>query len=405
MITQVKREVSALKAALSEVDRQHLRRRQRTVESFPVEENRAQVVVEGQRLVDFCSNDYLGLARHPKIVATMCDTAVRTGVGSGAAHLVTGHGREHAALEEEIAAFTGRERALLFSTGYMANLAVICALADRGEVVLLDRLDHASLIDGALLSGARFSRYAHGDGAAAERALIEHKDEVSVLATDGVFSMDGDIARLPSIARACLKKKAWLIVDDAHGIGVLGARGRGTLEHYEMDSDEVPVLVGTLGKALGTFGAFVAGSNELIELLIQKARTYIYTTALPQPIAAATRTALKLVDEESWRRERVLALTARFRTAARQLDLPLGTSDTPIQPVILGTPEAALSAQKALWEAGFWVVAIRPPTVPAGSARLRITLSAAHTESEVDALVETLGRTRASWQKGPEAHG
>ena len=405
MITQVKREVSALKAALSEVDRQHLRRRQRTVESFPVEENRAQVVVEGQRLVDFCSNDYLGLARHPKIVATMCDTAVRTGVGSGAAHLVTGHGREHAALEEEIAAFTGRERALLFSTGYMANLAVICALADRGEVVLLDRLDHASLIDGALLSGARFSRYAHGDGAAAERALIEHKDEVSVLATDGVFSMDGDIARLPSIARACLKKKAWLIVDDAHGIGVLGARGRGTLEHYEMDSDEVPVLVGTLGKALGTFGAFVAGSNELIELLIQKARTYIYTTALPQPIAAATRTALKLVDEESWRRERVLALTARFRAAARQLDLPLGTSDTPIQPVILGTPEAALSAQKALWEAGFWVVAIRPPTVPAGSARLRITLSAAHTESEVDALVETLGRTRASWQKGPEAHG
>ena len=405
MITQVKREVSALKAALSEVDRQHLRRRQRTVESFPVEENRAQVVVEGQRLVDFCSNDYLGLARHPKIVATMCDTAVRTGVGSGAAHLVTGHGREHAALEEELAAFTGRKRALLFSTGYMANLAVICALADRGEVVLLDRLDHASLIDGALLSGARFSRYAHGDGAAAERALIEHKDEVSVLATDGVFSMDGDIARLPSIARACLKKKAWLIVDDAHGIGVLGARGRGTLEHYEMDSNEVPVLVGTLGKALGTFGAFVAGSNELIELLIQKARTYIYTTALPQPIAAATRTALKLVDEESWRRERVLALTARFRAAARQLDLPLGTSDTPIQPVILGTPEAALNAQKALWEAGFWVVAIRPPTVPAGSARLRITLSAAHTESEVDALVETLGRTRASWQKGPEAHG
>jgi 8-amino-7-oxononanoate synthase len=401
----VKREASALKAALSDVDRQHLRRRQRTVESFPVDENRAQVVVEGQRLIDFCSNDYLGLARHPKIVATMCDTAARTGVGSGAAHLVTGHGREHAALEEELAAFTGRERALLFSTGYMANLAAICALADRGEVVLLDRLDHASLIDGALLSGARFSRYAHGDGAAAERALIEHKEDVSVLATDGVFSMDGDIARLPSIARACLKKKAWLVVDDAHGIGVLGARGRGTLEHYEMDADEVPVLVGTLGKALGTFGAFVAGSNELIELLIQKARTYIYTTALPQPIAAATRTALRLIDEESWRRERVLALTARFRAAARQLDLPLGTSDTPIQPVILGTPEAALGAQKALWEAGFWVVAIRPPTVPAGSARLRITLSAAHTESEVDALVETLGRTRASWQKGPEAHG
>jgi 8-amino-7-oxononanoate synthase len=400
----VKREVAALKAALSEVDRQHLRRRQRTVESFPVDEHRAEVVVEGQRLVDFCSNDYLGLARHPKVIAAMCEAAARTGVGSGAAHLVTGHGHEHAALEEEIAAFTGRERALLFSTGYMANLAAICALADRGEVVLLDRLDHASLIDGALLSGARFSRYAHGDGAAAERALIEHKDEVTVLATDGVFSMDGDIARLPSLARACARKKTWLIVDDAHGIGVLGTRGRGTLEHYEMDADDVPVLVGTLGKAIGTFGAFIAGSRELIELLIQKARTYIYTTALPQPIAAATRAALRLIDEESWRRERVLALTARFRAAARQLDLPLGSSDTPIQPVILGTPEAALGAQKALWEAGFWVVAIRPPTVPAGSARLRITLSAAHTEAQVDALVETLGRTRASWQKGTEAH-
>jgi 8-amino-7-oxononanoate synthase len=400
----VKREQSALKAALSEVDRQHLRRRQRTVESFPVDESRAAVVVEGQCLLDFCSNDYLGLARHPKVVAAMCEAAPRTGVGSGAAHLVTGHGREHAALEEEIAAFTGRERALLFSTGYMANLAAICALADRGEVVLLDRLNHASLIDGALLSGARFSRYAHGDGAAAERALGEHKDEVSVLATDGVFSMDGDIARLPSLARACMRKKTWLIVDDAHGIGVLGARGRGTLEHYELDSDEVPVLVGTLGKALGTFGAFVAGSNELIELLIQKARTYIYTTALPQPIAAATRAALRLIDEEAWRRERVQALTARFRAAARQLDLPLGSSDTPIQPVILGTPEAALGAQKALWEAGFWVVAIRPPTVPAGSARLRITLSAAHTEAQVDALVETLGRIRGSGHKGTEAH-
>ena len=404
-ITSVKREVSALRAALSEVDRQHLRRRRRTVDAFPVADSRAEVVVEGKRLIDFCSNDYLGLARHPKIVSTMCEVAARTGCGSGAAHLVTGHGAEHAALEEELAAFTGRERALLFSTGYMANLAAICCLADRGEVVLLDRLNHASLIDGALLSGARFSRYAHGDGAAAERALTENKDAVSVLATDGVFSMDGDIARLPSIARACLKKKAWLVVDDAHGIGVLGARGRGTLEHYELDANEVPVLVGTLGKALGTFGAFIAGSNELIELLVQKARTYIYTTALPQPVAAATRTALKLIDEESWRRERVLALTARFRSAARQLDLPIGASDTPIQPVILGTPEAALAAQKALYEAGFWVVAIRPPTVPAGSARLRLTLSAAHTEGQVDALVDALGNMRALWQKGAETHG
>jgi 8-amino-7-oxononanoate synthase len=401
----VKRDSSALKAALAEVDRQHLRRQRRTVEAFPVEGSRAEVIVEGKRLVDFCSNDYLGFARHPQIVEAMREAASRTGSGSGAAHLVTGHGVEHAALEEELAAFTSRERALLFSTGYMANLAAICSLADRGEVVLLDRLDHASLIDGALLSGARFSRYTHGDGAAAERALIEHKDEVSVLATDGVFSMDGDIARLPSIARACARKKAWLVVDDAHGIGVLGPKGRGTLEHFELDSNEVPVLVGTLGKALGTFGAFIAGSNELIEVFLQKARTYIYTTALPQPIAAATRRALQLVDEEAWRRERVRALTERFRSAARQLDLPLGASETPIQPVILGTPEAALGAQKALFEAGFWVVAIRPPTVPAGSARLRITLSAAHTDDQVDSLVETLGHIRARLKKGTEAHG
>jgi 8-amino-7-oxononanoate synthase len=403
----VKREPTALKAALSEVDRQHLRRRRHTVQDFPVADSRAEVVVEGKRLVDFCSNDYLGLARHPQIAERMCEVAKRTGGGSGAAHLVTGHGTEHAALEEELAAFTGRERALLFSTGYMANLAAICTLADRGEVVLLDRLNHASLIDGALLSGARFSRYAHGDGNAAEKALTEHKDAVSVLATDGVFSMDGDVARLPSIARACAKKKTWLIVDDAHGIGVLGARGRGTVEHFELDSNDVPVLVGTLGKAIGTFGAFIAGSTEMIELLVQKARTYIYTTALPQPVAGATRKALQLIDQESWRRERVLALTARFRKAARELDLPLTASETPIQPVVLGTPEAALSAQKALFDAGFWVVAIRPPTVPAGSARLRITLSAAHTEAQVDALVETLGhlpsgRLHSSGKKGPD---
>lgn len=393
----MKRESSALKAALSEVDRQHLRRRQRTIESFPVDENRAEVVVEGQRLVDFCSNDYLGLARHPKIVAAMCEAAPRTGVGSGAAHLVTGHGREHAALEEELAAFTGRERALLFSTGYHANLAVICCLADRGEVVLLDRLNHASLIDGALLSGARFSRYAHGDGAAAERALIEHKDEVSVLATDGVFSMDGDIARLPSLARACQKKKTWLIVDDAHGIGVLGPRGRGTLEHYEMDSEEAPVLVGTLGKALGTFGAFVAGSDELIELLIQKARTYIYTTALPPAVAAATRAALRVSQRETWRREKALALATRFSTALPGIGIAADDANprkllpgTTIVPVILGEAARALAVSKALEDKGFLVSAIRAPTVPAGTARLRVTFSAAHEEAQVDGLLAAL---------------
>jgi 8-amino-7-oxononanoate synthase len=261
--------------------------------------------------------------------------------------------------------------------------------------VLLDRLSHASLIDAGLLSGARFRRYPHCDADAARRLLAESALEITVLATDGVFSMDGDIAPLTALSEAARAHGAWLIVDDAHGIGVLGANGRGALEIAGLDCEAVPVLVGTLGKALGSFGAFVAGSEELIELLIQRARTYIYTTALPQPVAAATRAALRIAREESWRRERVLALTARFRTAARQAGIPLADSVTPIQPIPLGSAQAALTAQQALREAGFWVVAIRSPTVPAGAERLRISLTAAHQESEVDALVESLSRACA----------
>jgi 8-amino-7-oxononanoate synthase len=217
--------------------------------------------------------------------------------------------------------------------------------------------------------------------------------------------MDGDIARLPTLARIARAYKAWFIVDDAHGIGVLGPTGRGLVEHFELGQVDVPVLVGTLGKALGTFGAFIAGASDLIELLVQKARTYIYTTALPQPIAAATRRSLQIVNEEPWRRERVLALATRFRLAARQLELHLAPSESPIQPVILGAADLAVRAQNELLEAGFLVVAIRPPTVPAGTARLRITFSAAHTESQVDALVETLGRIHAQLPKRSEAHG
>ena len=401
----MRRDAVTIRTALADIDRQHLRRTRRTVEAFPLQNSRAEVVVEGRRLVDFSSNDYLGLARHPALATAMSESAALAGSGSGASHLVTGHGQEHQRLEEEIAEFTGRERALLFSTGYMANLAVIATLADRGEVVALDRLNHASLIDGTLLSGARFSRYAHGDPADAERVLKEHNSLCTVLATDGVFSMDGDIARLPTLARLARAYKAWLVVDDAHGIGVLGPTGRGLVEQFELDSNDVPVLVGTLGKALGSFGAFVAGPADLIELLVQKARTYIYTTALPQPVAAATRKALQIVQQEPWRRERVLALAARFRTAARQLELHLSASETPIQPVILGGADAAVRAQNELLEAGFLVVAIRPPTVPAGTARLRITFSAAHTEDQVDALVEALGRIQTQTPKRSEAHG
>jgi 8-amino-7-oxononanoate synthase len=388
----------SLGGVLAEIEAQHLTRRRTTVDGFVEAGNRIVTSADGRTLVDFSSNDYLGLAHHPAIAAAMSACALHSGAGSGASHLVTGHGIEHARLEEELAAFVSRERALLFSTGYMANLGVIAALAGRGELVLLDRLSHASIIDGALLSGARFKRYPHGDAAAANRMLSP--EEVTVVATDGVFSMDGDIAPLRQLAKSAAERKAWLVVDDAHGIGVLGGTGRGSLEHCGVSDDEVPVLVGTLGKAFGSFGAFVAGSRDLIEFLIQKARPYIYTTALPQPVAAATRKALEIAQKEPWRRERVLALTARFRKAAHEAGIALLESNTPIQPVVLGSSEAALHAQQELLEAGFRVVAIRAPTVPRGSERVRVTLSAAHTEEQVDALVERLSHIRAAERAG-----
>jgi 8-amino-7-oxononanoate synthase len=415
----MKRRSSELRATLDELDRANLRRHRRTIDSFVEPGSRVTAIVDGRQLVDFSSNDYLGLACHPAVAAAMSECAQRCGSGSGASHLVTGHAAEHTRLEEELAAFTGRERALLFSTGYMANLAVMTTLAERGETVLLDRLSHASLIDGGLLSGARFKRFAHADARAAESALVEHSESTSVVATDGVFSMDGDIGPLDELASVSKSHDAWLVVDDAHGLGVIGTTGRGAVEHFGLDADAVPVLVGTLGKALGSFGAFVAGSADLIELLMQRARSYIYTTALPQPVAAASRKALEIAQRETWRRERVLALAARFRSGATQASVPLlgapavATSTpgsqtstarprnvdpalTPIQPVLLGSSEAALRAQRELLEAGFCVVAIRPPTVPQGSARLRVTLSAAHTEAQVDELIETLSRICAA---------
>jgi 8-amino-7-oxononanoate synthase len=387
----------AVEAALEELERQSLTRVRRTVEHSGGLEG-AEVIAGGLRLVNFCGNDYLGLARHPELIAAFREAATTYGVGSGASHLVTGHGREHAALEAELADFVGRERALLLSTGYMANLAVVTTFAGRGELLLLDRLSHASLIDAALLSGARLRRYPHADPAAAARMLAERREppaqrasRTAVVATDGVFSMDGDIAPLAELAPAAAASGAWLLVDDAHGLGVLGTTGRGTLEHLGLAPGAVPLLVGTLGKAFGTFGAFVAGARDVIELILQRARSYIYTTAPPQALAAATRAALAVAQREPWRRERVLALTGRFRRAARELRLPLAASVTPIQPILLGSAPAALSASRRLLERGFWVAAIRPPTVPRNTARLRVTLSAAHTEAQVDALIEALG--------------
>lgn len=347
-----------------------------------------EVMADGARCLNFSSNDYLGLAVHPKVSTAARRALEKYGTGSGAAHLVTGHNSEHHALEEELAAFTDRPRALLFSSGYMANLGVAGALVGRGDLVVEDRLNHASLLDAGLLSGARFKRYNHADPESLATDLGITAGTRLVM-TDGVFSMDGDIAPLPALAQVADNAHAFLMVDDAHGLGVLGKQGRGSLEHHGLGMAQVPVLMGTLGKAFGSFGAFVAGSETLVETLIQLARTYIYTTAPPPALAAATRAALKLVQEESWRREKLTVLIQRFRRGAEQLfGAQLLPSQTPIQPLVLGESQRALAASEALRQQGILVAAIRPPTVPAGSARLRITLTAAHTEEQVDRLLQ-----------------
>ena len=377
-----------LQAGLEELAAAGRLRRRRVVEGKAL--GSARIRVEGRELLAFCSNDYLGLADHPDVITALVAAAREWGVGSGASHLVSGHCSEHHALEEELAAFVGRPRALLFSTGYMANLAVVATLLARGDRVFEDRLNHASLLDAGLASGARFSRYPHADVASLRSRLARVADSRAMVVTDGVFSMDGDVAPLRELAGACREHGAWLFVDDAHGFGVLGRTGRGSVEAADLGLQDVPILMGTLGKACGTFGAFVASSSEIVETLLQRARTYIYTTALPPAVAAASRAALRLVREEPWRRARVLGHVARFRREALRLGLPLMDSSTPIQPLLLGTEAAALAASDALVAAGIWVPAIRPPTVPAGASRLRITFSAAHTDADVDRLLEAL---------------
>lgn len=349
------------------------------------------LAVDGRQVVNFCSNDYLGLAHHPELITAFKNGVDRYGVGSGSAHLICGHSRAHHALEEELAAFTGRERALLFSTGYMANLGVISALLGRGDCVLEDRLNHASLLDGGLLSGARFKRYRHADSGDLQAKLAGCQAKAMIV-SDGVFSMDGDLASLPELSRLASQYQAGLLIDDAHGFGVLGETGGGIVQHYGLTPRDVPILMGTLGKAFGSFGAFVAGSEALIEMLIQKARTYVFTTALPAAVAEATRTSLGLLQRESWRRDKLQGLIARFRSGAEQQGLQLMDSLTAIQPILIGDSERAVAVSSRLLAQGFWVGAIRPPTVPAGTARLRITFSANHTETQVDALLEALGR-------------
>ncbi|MEX5571024.1 8-amino-7-oxononanoate synthase [Pseudomonas syringae] len=348
-----------------------------------------QVIVDGQPLLAFCNNDYMGLANHPEVIAAWQAGAERWGVGGGASHLVIGHSAPHHELEEALAELTGRPRALLFSNGYMANLGAVTALVGQGDTVLEDRLNHASLLDAGLLSGARFSRYLHNDVISLE-ARLEKSVGDTLVVTDGVFSMDGDIADLPALARATRAKGAWLMVDDAHGFGPLGANGAGIVEHFGLSMDDVPVLVGTLGKSFGTSGAFVAGSEELIETLIQFARPYIYTTSQPPALACATLKSLQLLRTEHWRREHLTRLIQQFRRGAEQIGLQLMESFTPIQPIMIGDAGRALRLSQLLRERGLLVTAIRPPTVPAGSARLRVTLSAAHSEADVQLLLNTL---------------
>jgi len=361
-----------------------------------------EAMVDGERLLAFCSNDYLGLANHPEVIAAMQRGAAKWGVGGGASHLVIGHSTPHHELEEALAAFTGRPRALLFSTGYMANLAAVTALVGQGDTVLEDRLNHASLLDAGLLSNARFSRYLHNDAASLAKRLEKTIGDTLVV-TDGVFSMDGDLADLPSICAEAKQRNAWLMVDDAHGFGPLGATGGGIVEHFGLGIDEVPVLVGTLGKAFGTAGAFIAGSEELIETMIQFARPYIYTTSQPPAVACATLKSLELLQTEHWRRERLNRLIARFRQGAAEIGLTLMDSPTPIQPILVGSSERALQLSAALRERGLLVGAIRPPTVPSGGARLRVTFSAAHSEAQVERLLDILAECWNRLAKEPEA--
>jgi 8-amino-7-oxononanoate synthase len=346
--------------------------------------------VDGKSLVNFCSNDYLGLAGHPDIAAALKAGVDQYGTGSGASHLISGHSTAHQHLEEQLAAFTGRPRALLFSTGYMANLGVINALVNRHDLVLEDQLNHASLLDGGHLSRADYKRYKHNNMQQLDYLLEQSTASRKLIVTDGVFSMDGDLAPLPEMSTVSAQHSGWLMVDDAHGVGVLGATGAGIVEQQGLTVEQVPILMGTLGKSFGTFGAFVAGSEALIETLIQFARTYIYTTALPPAIAAASSASLQLVRREHWRREHLQQLIQRFRDGAQQLGLQLMDSQTPIQPLLINNDQLVMEVNQQLRSRGFMVGAIRPPTVPAGSGRLRITLSASHSNQQIDQLLDAL---------------
>lgn len=352
------------------------------------------IQVDGKRFLGFCSNDYLGLASHPDIGEAAIKSIEAYGFGSGASHLVIGHHLEHELLEQELAGFTGRDRAMVFSSGYMANMALVSSLAKKSDLVLQDKLNHASLLDGGLLSGARFQRFLHNDMTSLEGYLSKFshdpKIDKTLVVTDGVFSMDGDTAKLSEMANISRHHDALLMVDDAHGLGVLGEQGQGTIAAQGLSQEDVPVLMGTFGKAFGTSGAFVAGSEQLIEFLTQVARPYIYTTAMPPSIAAATRKSLELIKGADSSRKHLQALITYFRAKVSALGYSLMPSETPIQPVVIGSSFETMALAEFLKNKGILVGAIRPPTVPDKTARLRITLSAAHSFAQIDRLLEAL---------------
>ena len=351
------------------------------------------VTVDGKNVLNFASNDYLGLANNPEIARAMADGAIQWGAGSGASHLVSGHLVPHEALEKEIAAFTGFARALTFSTGYLANLAVTPTLAGRGDAVFADKLNHASLIDAmqqAKANGADVQRYAHNYVTALEKLLAGSTAATKVIVTDAVFSMDGDLAPLPLIFALAERYDAWLVIDDAHGFGVLGREGKGSLAHFNLPASPRILLMGTLGKAAGVGGAFVVGSETAIEYLLQKGRSYIFTTAQPPAIACALSKSLQLIKNGDALRAGLMARIGQLRAGLADLPLKLLPSLSAIQPLIVGENDAAVALSKALWERGLWVPAIRPPTVPKNTARLRISISAAHTEADIAQLIAAL---------------
>ncbi len=370
---------------LEQLERQGLLRKRRVVEG----PRGAWLTVDGRRVLSFSSNDYLGLASHPDLVAAAQRALAASGVGAGASAMISGHAAEHELLERRLAEFVRLPRALYFSTGTMANLGIVTAIAGRGDTVFSDALNHASLVDAARLSRAEVEVYPHADMEALEARLARCESPVKLVVSDAVFSMDGELAPVKPLLALCERHDAWLLLDDAHGFGVLGEGGRGALSHFGVASPRI-VYMATLGKAAGVFGAFAAAEPDVIEWLVQRARSYVFTTGSPPSLAAALVESLRLIEHDGWRRARLGEHVARLRAGLRGLPWALAPSETPIQPLIVGSNGLAVELMDALLEAGLWVPAIRPPTVPPGTARLRISLSAAHEAGDVDRLVEAL---------------